>query len=1238
MSQVTKTQAIKAFLTANAPSDLATLYNENMEVQVTVAKDNGERTEGDFKGKMWHGYTDGMQVWKPIRIPRNANTEPEYEDTPMTYDLAAHAEGIGMTGWDWKNRVSRWVAFDFDAIIGHSDKHAKKLTEEELAAIQAALNAVPTVTVRRSTGGKGLHLYVFLQPIPTANHNEHAAVARAILSQLSGIAGFDFSSKVDICGGNMWVWHRKLKTAPEGLSVIKVGTMQAEVPSNWKDYTKVVSGRRQKNLPRFIETQTPVHNDIESVFEELTGQRLRTQPDPDHRRVMDWLFTNYGSCSWWDAEHHMLVTHTHALKEAHTELNLRGKFETNATGTERGYDHNCFAFPIAKGAWAVRRYTLGVAEHPFWEQDGAGWTRCFYNREPDLGGAARIYEGIERPEGGYHFATAEQAQKAALLLGADLKLPNWIMGKPTSLRMHKSGRLVAEVEKDANTPALDGWIVKGKKASRIFSIKSPGPNESETFKLDEQLRHVVGEDGMDAGWVIKCDGEWNGEPFQHVKVYLQGQGYQPKDVAAIMGSNIQQCWRLVNRPFKDEYPKDRQWNRNAAQLRFKPSLNRDNLSYPNWMKILQHCGKGLDDAVRTHHWCKSNGILTGADYLKCWIASMFQEPTEPLAYLFFYGPQDSGKSIFHEALSLLMTRGVVRADTALTSQSGFNGELENAVLCVVEETNLQKNATAYNRIKDWVTSRQLPVHRKQRQPYTVQNTTHWVQCLPKDSWIMTEFGHRQISNLIGHPVVLIVDGQRYKTEGFFASGRKEVFSVRTQHGHELRATADHPVLVDYDGLRMWRKVSQLRLGDRVCFNRHVGVEWHSNGDFNQGYLLGYLFADGTLTNCHIEVAHPDRPLLPFILSCLSSEYTLNALPERWDIHSQEIRDICEAFGVTDKKIVTEWIEEASSDFLSGFLSGLFDGDGCVSFSDSGYLRVCFQQTDIQILRAVQRILLCFGVYSKISGEQLRICNESVRIFQDRIGFQHPEKRQKLDKALEGKRHRDNNDFTDKVAGVELVGMQDVFDVTVPGAECFSANGFKVHNCANSHLACPVFPGDTRITMVLVDSLDPSQMIPKKQFLPMLEKEAPDFIAELLGLELPPSNDRLNIPCIGTEDKALAEFANQTFLELFISEKAHYIPGHRVKFGDFYARFMEWLDPQHAHLWSQIRVGRELPPRFAKGRMTNNEMWIGNMSFEDGKTPGLRYVVREGKLVQDELAAVLQQAGPNQIQGPANTPQ
>ncbi len=104
----------------------------------------------------------------------------------MAFDLAAHAVGIGMTGWNWQARESLWVGFDFDAITGHSDAHAAKLTDAELKAVRrtppATSRGSPSAAARR---GSGLHLYVYLDGYPTENHTEHAALARAILGMMS---------------------------------------------------------------------------------------------------------------------------------------------------------------------------------------------------------------------------------------------------------------------------------------------------------------------------------------------------------------------------------------------------------------------------------------------------------------------------------------------------------------------------------------------------------------------------------------------------------------------------------------------------------------------------------------------------------------------------------------------------------------------------------------------------------------------------------------------------------------------------------------------------------------------------------------------------------------------------------------------------------------------------------------------------------------------------------------------
>ena len=92
---VTHAEAIKNLLLKLARPDLAELYCLDMEVQVNVAQDNGTRIDGEYKGKHWHGWSDGVTTWKSFRIPWNASTEPTYEERPIKFNLAEHAEAIG---------------------------------------------------------------------------------------------------------------------------------------------------------------------------------------------------------------------------------------------------------------------------------------------------------------------------------------------------------------------------------------------------------------------------------------------------------------------------------------------------------------------------------------------------------------------------------------------------------------------------------------------------------------------------------------------------------------------------------------------------------------------------------------------------------------------------------------------------------------------------------------------------------------------------------------------------------------------------------------------------------------------------------------------------------------------------------------------------------------------------------------------------------------------------------------
>ena len=184
----------------------------------------------------------------------------------------------------------------------------------------------------------------------------------------------------------------------------------------------------------------------------------------------------------------------------------------------------------------------------------------------------------------------------------------------------------------------------------------------------------------------------------------------------------------MNLPFKDEYPGKRQWNYNAPAFKHKPVKLRDDETpqHPHWDRILQHCFCDLDAEIKNNLWFQQNNIRNGYQYGLAWIACCFRDPFEPLPFLFFFGNQNSGKSVFHEALSLLVTGGVVSADRALTNNNQFNGELANGVLAVVEEKNISGSSHAYNRIKEWVTGKVLWIRKMRMDAYPQPNTLHFV--------------------------------------------------------------------------------------------------------------------------------------------------------------------------------------------------------------------------------------------------------------------------------------------------------------------------------------------------------------------------------------------------------------------------------------------------------------------------------------------------------------------------------
>jgi hypothetical protein len=718
-------EALYNFLQARktpANADLVDRCSINMEVQVNVMAADGEPVAG--KKSTW---TNGSDTWHSIRIPKNAATEPTREDYKIGYPFDLYAEGIGMTGWDWKARCSRHFGYDFDALTGHAQGIG--VDDEQLERVKLAACALPYVEVRRSTGGDGIHLYAYLDEagVPTANHTEHAALARCILGMMSAECGFDFASAIDACGHVMWIWHRKMSAENRGLEIIKSATKrlsEADLPKNWRDHIEVVKGRRSKIRVNEIA------EDDQDPFEVLASSRKIIPLDDSHKAQIEALMRS-GATTLWVADHHLLQTHTMALRELikNKELKLVGIFKTISKGRDPSTP-NCFLFPLPKGAWRVYRFSPGIAEEDTWTQDGQGWTTCYFNRYPDLKTACTVLGGVERVEGGYVFSSREAAVQAAKSLGEEIKLEDLPEDRKVTLNAHKDGRLIVEIERRRDEKPRDGWDDKKGKYVKIFKVKADPKEEDELDfnEFDKIIRAVKTTAAEHSGWMIREEGkEWTRHPASNVKMFLQNLDHPKNEAEAIMGGAVGHSWKLVNLPFREEYPGGRQWNLDAAQFKYKPAELADDEvpHHPHWDMIFEHIGHELTPVLRDFPWAVDAKIRTGADYLRAWVACAFRDPFQPLPYLFFFGQEGSGKSIFYESLQRLVTKGVVKAERSLTSE--FNGELSGAIICAVEETDISKAPGAHAKIKEYVTARTILIRKMRHDCFAQPNATHWVQ-------------------------------------------------------------------------------------------------------------------------------------------------------------------------------------------------------------------------------------------------------------------------------------------------------------------------------------------------------------------------------------------------------------------------------------------------------------------------------------------------------------------------------
>ena len=270
-------------------------------------------------------------------------------------------------------------------------------------------------------------------------------------------------------------------------------------------------------------------------------------------------------------------------------------------------------------------------------------------------------------------------------------------------------------------------------------------------------------------------------------------------------------------------------------------------------------------------------------------------------------------------------------------------------------------------------------------------------CITGDTWVATASGPRQVRDLLGSPQTLLVNGAPMPSgpQGFFSKGVRKVLRISTQDGRSLRLTPDHLVA----------QVIQEPVGTRTQ------RQWTPAGELMPGDLI-YL-------HDHHSAHQQGKSQLPM------SQLARQTL--------QQVQDV-----ITPEHVVIQPKDNEPT--------------------------LCITNLPAERLELLQQQLAYLGIRSRVAvtagpqDHELTITTTDIQALTSRVHPENPKERHCLeelaDMATEQRAQR--QPATAQVVSVEPKGEEEVFDVQVPGANAFDANGFYIHNCGEQ----PLLPNES----------------------------------------------------------------------------------------------------------------------------------------------------------------------------------
>ena len=352
-----------------------------------------------------------------------------------------------------------------------------------------------------------------------------------------------------------------------------------------------------------------------------------------------------------------------------------------------------------------------------------------------------------------------------------------------------------------------------------------------------------------------------------------------------------------------------------------------------------------------------------------------------------------------------------------------------------------------------------------------------ISCVAGDTLICTDKGIKSVSNFVDlsmpkHPNI------GYEVSEYRVQGKKDlnVGRIMVNSGHvptkkiktanaELECSLPHKFWACKNGSFEWFRADQLEIGDFVAIKYGENI-WGNNVDLSDikitksnkqsvqfvppktldadlSYFLGLFLAEGYARPCY----NKNNKLIggQIVISCGDDiSYILDKLPFKLksrtkcykkvdDVHyvinSISLFQFLQQFGFDIKlkaknKVIPERILSTTKENVCAFLSGFFDGDGCIENS-SNRQRISCSSASEKLIDQVRTCLRNIGILThkdvrvtpptkkvKVfsTGYVLSVSSRDYNIaFCENVGFRLPRKQKRMEYYLSSSREGSNND-------------------------------------------------------------------------------------------------------------------------------------------------------------------------------------------------------------------------------------